>query len=436
MPTLLSVFGVKPLRIGGTETFARELSLQLGERGWKSVLCFLSEPTKEVQSFLDLPNISFEVLANSTNGNRHARRNLMRIIGEHRPEKLHLHFVSFLNSYSWLARIGAVKEVFFTDHHSRPAGYVQARAPFWKRNAVRVINQPLTKVICVSRYGYECMTSFDLLPRDRFQMIYNGVDLSRVRTDPQSAMDFRRRYSIPAERAIVTQVSWMIPEKGITDFLATARLVLAQNRNVQFVLVGDGVNREQYMNEGAAMGITDRLTWTGMVEDPFGEGVFAAADVVCQFSRWEEVFGWMIAEAMAHSKPVVATRVGGIPELITDGVSGHLVDRGDVQAMSNRVLELLGDPELRARMGGAGREAVSARFDLRKNVTQLIEAYGLAKSCQKSDGNEPRFETIEPGRRTTEYQVNPFPPVALPNDRASDTTGFSTRSGKPHELEF
>jgi glycosyltransferase involved in cell wall biosynthesis len=379
MPTLLSVFGVKPLRIGGTETFARELSLQLAERGWKSVLCFLSEPNEEVRRFLDLPNISLEVLADSTNGNWNTRRNLMRILGKHRPEKLHLHFVGFLNSYSWLARVRSVKQVFFSDHHSRPAGYIQARAPFWKRNAVRVINQPVTKVICVSHYGYECMTSFDLLPRNRFEMIYNGVDLSRVNTDPQIAIDFRKRYSIPTDRAIVTQVSWMIPEKGIADFLAAARLVLGQNRNVHFVLVGDGANRDEYMKEAEALGISDHLTWTGMVEDPFGEGVFAAADVVCQFSRWEEVFGWMIAEAMAHGKPVVATRVGGIPELIEEGVSGHLVSRSDTRAMSDRILGLLSDPELRRRMGAAGRVTAAAKFDLRKNVTQLIESYGITE---------------------------------------------------------
>lgn len=378
MPTLLSVFGVEPRRIGGTETFARELSLQLGERGWKSVLCFLSQPTGEVRRFLDLPNISFEVLANSTDGGRDARRNLKQIVREHRPEILHLHYISFLNLYSWGARLQSVKQVFFTDHHSRPAGYVQARAPFWKRGVARLINLPLTKVICVSSYGYECMTSFGLLPRKRFEMIYNGVDLSRVKTDPQLATEFRRRYSIPAERAIVTQVSWMIPEKGIADFLEAARLVIGQNPNVQFVLVGDGVHRERYMKEAAAMGLDGHITWTGIVDDPFGEGVFHAADVVCQFSRWEEVFGWMIAEAMAHGKPVVATRVGGIPEVITDGVTGHLVDRGDARAMSDRILELLDDPELRMRMGDAGREAVSGKFDLRKNVAWLIDSYGVS----------------------------------------------------------
>ncbi len=378
MRTLLSVFGVKPLRIGGTETFARELSLQLAERGWQSVLCFLSEPTAEVRRFLDLPNISFEVLANSTDGRRSARKGLARIVRKHRADILHLHFVSFLNLYSWGARFQSARQVFFTDHHSRPAGYVRSRAAFWKRAAARLINQPLDKVICVSNYGYECMTAVDLLPRSRFQMIYNGVDLSRVKADPLLGAKFRERYSIPTERAIVTQVSWIIPEKGIADFLETARLVLRQNRKVQFVLVGDGVNREQYARDAAEMGLGDHITWTGMVDDPFGEGVFHAADVVCQFSRWEEVFGWMIAEAMAHAKPVVATRVGGIPELITDGVTGYLVGRGDASAMSDRLLQLLDEPTLRDRMGETGRNNVACKFDLRKNVAELIESYGIS----------------------------------------------------------
>jgi glycosyltransferase involved in cell wall biosynthesis len=99
--------------------------------------------------------------------------------------------------------------------------------------------------------------------------------------------------------------------------------------------------------------------------------------VVCQFSRWEEVFGWMIAEAMAHRKPVVATRVGGIPELIQDGVSGFLVARADTQAMSARVLELLNDRGLRDSFGSAGQQTVSEKFDLSKNVSRLIASYEL-----------------------------------------------------------
>jgi len=115
------------------------------------------------------------------------------------------------------------------------------------------------------------------------------------------------------------------------------------------------------------MGIADHVTWTGIVRDPFGEGLFAAADVVCQVSRWEEVFGWVIAEAMAFSRPLVATRVGGIPELVQDGKSGFLTDRGDVEGMARRILELLGDDALRRRMGKSGRRIAEEKFDLRHN---------------------------------------------------------------------
>jgi glycosyltransferase involved in cell wall biosynthesis len=376
MPTLVSVFGVAPQRIGGTETFARELSVQLGARGWQSVLCFLSEPTEEVRRFLDLPNISLDIFSDSTSGRGNK---LSAILRRFRPDILHLHFTAFLSFYPWQARLRSARQVFFTDHHSRPGGYVPALAPIWKRAAARLINFPMTKVISVSDYGYRCMTAAELLPQGRFEMIYNGVDLSRVSCDPQSAIAFRRRHSIPDGRAIVIQVSWIIPEKGISDLLKTARLVIAQNPNVQFVFVGEGAHREQYMREAEAMGISDHLTWTGMCGDPFGEGVFDAADVVCQMSRWEEVFGWMIAEAMAHGKPVVATRVGGIPELIDDGVSGYLVERGDAEAASSQILALLSDPKLRVSMGQGARETVSAKFDLRKNVAQLMRAYGFSQ---------------------------------------------------------
>src|SRR5215831_12357094 len=334
MPTLVSVFGVEPRRIGGTEMFAREVSRQLAESGWHSVLCFLSEPEGDVRRFLELPNVSFAALPDSTAGGRRACRNFFRILQTHRADIVHLHFVSFLTFYPWLAKLAGASQVYFTDHHSRPAGYMAARAPWWKRTAARAIGFPFTKVICVSRYGFDCMTTVNTLPADRYEMIYNGIDVSRVTSDDGAAARFRERFAIPRDHSIVGQVSWIIPEKGIADFLEMARLVSAQKPDVHFVLAGDGAPRAQYMRHAAAMDLTDRITFTGMIDDPFGEGIFHAFDVVCQFSRWEEVFGWMIAEAMAHQRPVVATRVGGIPELIRNGESGYLVERGDAGSMS------------------------------------------------------------------------------------------------------
>lgn len=377
MPAVVSVFGVDPFRIGGTETFARELSLQLAADGRQSVLCFLSKPTEQVESFLRLPNISIEVLADSAEFSFTATKNLARILKRYQPEVLHLHFTGFLGMYPWLARFRSVSRVFFTDHTSRPAGHVVRRAPFWKRMLVRLINWPLTKVICVSNYGYRCITDLDLLPKERYELVYNGVDLSRVSPNPRLAAEFRLRYSIPADRTIVLQVSWIIPEKGIPELLQVARQVLSKTDRVQFVLVGEGAYREQYMKDGESMGLGDHVTWTGMVQDPFGEGVYDAADIVCQLSHWEEVFGWMIAEGMAYAKPIVATRVGGIPELVRDCEYGYLVERGDIDKSAARILTLAEDPDLRERMGQAGRLAAETQFDLKQNVTALIDLYGL-----------------------------------------------------------
>lgn len=365
------------MRIGGTETFARELSLQVGQRGWKSVLCFQSKPSEEVAKFLDLPNVTLEVLEDSTGLNLETTKRLAALLRRYKPEILHLHFIGFVGLFPWLASLLSVKKIFFTDHSSRPASYTPQRAPFWKRALVRLINYPITKVICVSKYGCHCMQTLDLLPNNRYELVYNAVDLGRVKCDPVRAVEFRRRFAVPDNKKVVVQISWIIPEKGILDLLEIAKLVRDQTSEVHFIIVGDGPYRAEYARKAESMGLGDSVTWTGLIADPFGEGVYDAADVVCQFSRWNELFGWMIAEAMAFEKPIVATRVGGIPELVIDGETGYLVERGDTGAACNKLLSLLQDPDLRKLMGQKGHLAVNTRFNLKENVAQLLETYGV-----------------------------------------------------------
>lgn len=377
MPTVVSVFGVEPMRIGGTETFARELSSQLDERGWKSVLCFTAEPPEDVASFLQLPNVTLEVLKDSTHFNWAATKKLARILRRYEADILHLHFTGFVGILPWLAQLSSVKKVFFTDHASRQQNYTPTRAPFWKRWLVRLINYPITKIICVSKYGCWCAKTLDVLPADRYELVYNGVDLKRVKVSSVTGAEFRQRFDISDDKRIVVQVSWIIPEKGIADLLEVARLVITKRPDTQFVIVGDGPFREQFERQATELGVSANVTWTGLMTDPFGEGVFDAADVVCQLSRWEEVFGWMIAEAMAFGKPVVGTRVGGIPELIDEGQTGFLVDRGDTATAAERVLRLLDDAELRKTLGCAGRHKTHANFNLQTNVGELVRVYGI-----------------------------------------------------------
>jgi glycosyltransferase involved in cell wall biosynthesis len=378
-PAVLSVFDVEPRFIGGTETYARELSLQLGRHGWHSVLCFVTPPSEDVRRFLELPNVSLEVVADLQGPKPGVMWGLARILRRYRPELVHFHYTGFLSPYPWVARILSADRVFFTDHASRPANYRSRRASLLKRCLGRAMSWPVSTVICVSGYGYRCFTERGLFPAGRCAMIYNGVDLDRVVESTERAGSFRRRFSIPGDRKIVLQISWIIPEKGILDLLAAARVVASRNPEAHFVIVGEGPFREEYTRRASELGLREHVTFTGLLEDPFSDGAYDAADVVCQVSRWEEVFGWVIAEAMAYRRPVIATRVGGIPEVVAHDESGWLIERGDVEGLAQNVLLLLEDPARRQAMGMAGRKRVEAKFSLRKNVAQLVETYGIGK---------------------------------------------------------
>jgi glycosyltransferase involved in cell wall biosynthesis len=376
-PTVLSVFGLSPTRIGGTESYANELSAQLARHGWSSVLCFEDAPPEPVRQYLALPNVTIETAPKVWQLAWRPARDVARLLRRYRPRILHLHFTGFLSVYPWLARLSGVDRVFFTDHVSRREGHVIAQARAWKRAVTWAVNHPITRVISISEFNRRCLVGTGLIPEDRAVRIYNAVDLTRRVESPERGAGFRRRHGIPDGRVVILQVSWIIPEKGIGDLLDAARAVLETHANVHFVFAGEGRSRQDYTRRAEEMGISDHVTWTGLVTDPFGDGLYAAADVVCQMSRWEEGFGWVIAEAMAHGKPVVGTRVGAIPEIVRDGVTGFLVNRGDSAAMAEALAKLIRDPQLRVRLGAAGRTMAEAEFDLRKYVAQVLGLYGL-----------------------------------------------------------
>ncbi len=383
MKTVLSVVGIRPFRIGGQEVFIRELSSQLGARGWKSVACFAGDPTDVVREYLSLPNVTLAVIEAPEKPRWHNLKRFVDLVRAHRPQVVHLHYTGFLSPYPWLAWLFGTRQVIFTDHSSRPEGYLPHRALWWKRMLARMINFKLSAVTCVSDYGYRCLTALDLLPAPRFTMIYNSVDLNRVVRDPLSATNssFREKYAIAASNIIVAQISWIIPEKGIVDLIRAARLVVMQDPNVHFVFVGEGAFRKEYSKLAEEIGIASHVTWTGTLEDPFAAGVYVAADIICQVSRWEEVFGYVIAEGMASYKPLIGTNVGGIPELVRNEENGFLVERGDSAQIAQRILTLASDEKLRQEMGKAGRKIAEANFDLKRNIALLIDLYEIERGA-------------------------------------------------------
>ena len=373
----MSVFGLHSRRIGSIEVFCRELSRQLGELGWESVFVFLDKPSDLVRRFLELPNVSLDVMEDSWRFGWRPAREFARLLRRYRPAVVHSQFTSFVGPYHWIARLLSADRVFFTDHGSRQQDTSTQRAPVHKRMLVRQINRPVSKVFCVSEFVCRCLRDRGLLPEERFDVLYNGVDLERPATGEGKDAAFRQRFDIPSHRLVVSQVGQLIPEKGVDDFLEAAELALKKNPNLHFVLAGDGSHRDHYVQLAERLGLDEHITFTGLVEDLFSDGLFDASDIVCQVSRWQEAFGLTIAEAMSASKPVIGTRVGGIPELISDGGSGYVIERGNVNDLADRVLSLSEDTDLRMTMGENGRRRCAEKFNVVEQVRKLISAYGI-----------------------------------------------------------
>lgn len=384
--TVLSVFGLAPIRIGGMEIFAHELSRQLAEKDWHSVLCFLRNPdSDDVRRFLELPNVTLETLNDPCVPSLAVLRGMVRILAKHKPEILHLHFTPNVSPYPWLARLAGVKKVIITDHSSHPVGWTASKHPVWKRALSRAINAPLTSVVCVSEFKRSCLIAKGGLSAHQISCVCNGVNISRAAKGEKYAEQFRRRHAISQDSIVFMQVGWMIPEKGFVELLHAGKLAINRNPNIHLVLVGDGPCLQEYIRLAESLGIGDHVTFTGLVQDPLAEGTFAAADIVCQLSQWEEAFGFTIAEAMASGKPMIASRVGGIPEVVLDGVSGFLVDRGDVTTTTERMLLLAADRDRRILMGRIGQHACKEKFDVKKNVSKLLQFYDLPEKSRNAD---------------------------------------------------
>lgn len=377
MGTLVSLFGIQPIRIGGVERLCREVSLQLGERDWRHVIVFSAPPTPLVADYLNLPNITIESVPGLEYALFGKAFTVARLFARHKPDIIHLHFLGFIGPYPWLSRGLGAGKAFITDHGSRPSGFVPRRAAAWKRAVVRILNTPVTRVFGVSEYNRQTLKATGYLSEEKFQRSYESIYLPDLADAAERGSAFRRRYQIPDDRELVLQVSWVIPEKGIPDFLEAARLVVDERPRTHFAVVGSGSYLDQYRREAVSMGLSGKLTWTGLIENPVEEGVYAAADVFCLASRWNEAFGWVLAEAMSFEKPVVGTAMGGIPEIIDEGVTGHIVPSQSPRDLADRILVLLNDPEKRLQMGKAARAAVAERFELHETVAALMKHYGV-----------------------------------------------------------
>ncbi|MCC6486630.1 MAG: glycosyltransferase [Candidatus Hydrogenedentes bacterium] len=167
--------------------------------------------------------------------------------------------------------------------------------------------------------------------------------------------------------------------KGIPILLESMDLLHKSHPGVHLVLAGDGPDRDWVVSRAAELGLRDCVEVTGFLSPDSVKERLLQADVFVMASFAEGVPA-VLMEAMASGLPVVATRIAGIPELVEDGVSGFLVPPGDASSLADRMRTLLDNPDLRNRMGAAGRAKIEREFDTRQEVAKIAALLRMTQS--------------------------------------------------------
>jgi glycosyltransferase involved in cell wall biosynthesis len=165
--------------------------------------------------------------------------------------------------------------------------------------------------------------------------------------------------------------------KGLPDLLAALSRLHAAGHAVTLEVAGDGDARTEYTELAARLGIAPAVTFLGDVSGAAMVAAYQRADIFVLPSRLDNR-PTVLIEAMACARPVISTRVGGVPELVEDGVDGLLVDVGDVGALAEQVLLLIRDRPLAARLGRAGRAKAERSFSWQCRAAQTLGVYGQA----------------------------------------------------------
>lgn len=240
-----------------------------------------------------------------------------------------------------------------------------------QRGALRVACWLADAVVANSRVAARTVVGLSDAPSDKVTVVHNAIDPAGYSPDV-AADEARARLNLPAGALLVGVVAALRREKGHATFLRAAARVAAELPAARFVLIGDGPERARLEALAAELRIAERVVFAGDRSDV--PQWLAALDISVLPSDFESLPN-AVLEAMAAARPVVASQVGGVPELVEEGVTGYLVPVGDDAAMAARIVELGRDAELRARMGTAARARVEREFTPQRTVRKLEDLY-------------------------------------------------------------
>jgi glycosyltransferase involved in cell wall biosynthesis len=301
---------------------------------------------------------------------------LARLIRKERPQILHTHTAKAGTVGRVAALLAGSRRpsiVVHTFHGHVLRGYFGPVRSFFFRLLERWLAARTTALVAVSPQVRDDLVALGVAPRKRFVVIRLGIEVDeRVAAEQDGRSESRRYLGIPGDRFAVGWIGRMTAVKRTDDVLVAFKGLRDSGVDAVLCMVGDGPDRLQLEQRAHELGVARDTIFLGYQEDvaPF----YAAFDALVLPSG-NEGTPVSVIEALAAERPVVATRVGGVPDVVRDGEDGFLVEAGATDDLADRLGRLARDPALRARMGKEGRNRVLPRYAVERLVDDVDRLY-------------------------------------------------------------
>jgi glycosyltransferase involved in cell wall biosynthesis len=243
------------------------------------------------------------------------------------------------------------------------------------------IYQRYAQIVAVSSSVRKALLEW--LPRldNKVQVIVNAVDPGCFQADDVQLDQLRQELGINKDNKIIFYAGRLVPAKGIDILLEAFSNLARKDSSVKILLAGDGPLKDILQKQTASLDLEKNVQFLGLRTDI--SQLLNIADIIVLPSRWEGL-PMILLEAMAARKPILATRVGGIPEIIEHGKSGWLVPPENQQALAEAIALLLSSKELCQQLSDGALEKVSAQYSIKPIIQQLLESYEKVLSTQKN----------------------------------------------------